>query len=219
MTKNIYEFNERIHTIIINPYLSKEDIDEKYNVVKKYNIKNISTTLNFLENIRDKINNQELNINVLLSYPFGDLPANFIKELILYANDAGANGIEYIPNFLSLSEKGDDIFASELENIFDSELPITLIFNKTKLTKEIFERAINIALEIGITRFQFGDGFGAPISSSDMEEIVKLLGKNFFIKIVGGIGSLEQVIGLFNLGADCIGTANVHEIFKEIKSG
>ena len=85
------------------------------------------------------------------------------------------------------------------------------------MDKELFEKAINICLEIGITNFQFGDGFGDPISKVDIVEIFNFLGNQNFIKIVGGIKKLAQVIDLFDSGIDCIGTSNFNEIFKEIK--
>jgi len=40
-----YELNEKIHAIIINPYLSWEDFCANCDLIKKYNIKNISTSL------------------------------------------------------------------------------------------------------------------------------------------------------------------------------
>ena len=108
-------------------------------------------------------------------------------------------------------------FGTEIESINSSELPVTIIINKTKLDKKLFEKAIEISRELGITNFQFGDGFGDPVSNVDLDEILKFLGNQNSIKIVGGIKKLTQVIDLFDLGIDCIGTSNFNEIFKEIR--
>ena len=212
-----YELNEKIHAIIINPYLSWNDLKANCNLVQKYNIRNVSTSLNFLSHIKDLLSNHQVKINTLISYPFADLPVDFIDEFVCYAKDAGANGIEYTPNFLNLSKNNLDTFATEIESINASELPVTIIINKTKLDKELFEKAIVISLELGITNFQFGDGFGAPVSNVDIVEILKFLGNQNSIKIVGGIKKLSQVIDLFDSGIDCIGTSNFNEIFKEIR--
>ena len=48
-------------------------------------------------------------------------------------------------------------------------------------------------------------------------EILKFIGIQNSIKVVGGIKTLSQVIDLFDLGIDCIGTSNFNEIFKEIR--
>ena len=212
-----YELNEKIHATIINPYLSWDDLIKNCDLIKKYNIKNVSTSLNFLSQIKNKLSNYKVNLNTFISYPLADLPVEFIDELICYAKDAGASGIEYTPNFLNLSKNNLNTFASEIESINSSELPVTIIINKTKLDKELFEKALEISLELGIKNFQFGDGFGAPISSVDILEILKFLGNQNSVKIVGGIKKLSQVIDLFDLGIDFIGTSNFHEIFKEIK--
>ena len=212
-----YELNEKIHGIIINPYLSLEELNANCDLIEKYNIKNVSTSLNFLSHIKDEINNHKVNINTLISYPFADLPVDFIDEFVCYAKDNGASGIEYTPNFLKLSKNNLNSFASEIESINASELPVTIIMNKTKLDEEHFKKALEISLELGITNFQIGDGFGPALSNFDIIEIIKFIGKQNSIKVVGGIKKLSQVIDLFDLGIDCIGTSNFNEIFKEIR--
>ena len=77
--------------------------------------------------------------------------------------------------------------------------------------------AIEISLELGIKNFQFGDGFGPPITSNDIAEILKITGPTNQIKVVGGIKKLTQVIDLFDNGITCVGTSDFCEIFQEIK--
>jgi len=212
-----YELNERIHAIIINPYLTWDDFIANCHLIKKYNIRNISTSVNYLGYFKNAFCNYRANINVLISYPFADLPITFIEELVCHAKDNGADGIEFTPNFINLSKKSLDVFASEIERLKSSELPLTIIINKSKLKNELFINAIEISLELGITSFQFGDGFGPSISSLDIAEISKLLGKQNCIKVVGGIKKLTQVIDLFDKGINCVGTSNFYEIFEEVK--
>ena len=212
-----YELNEKIHATIINPYLTWEDLNSNCDLIKKYDIKNISTSLNFLSHLKNLFFNNKVNINALISYPFADLPIDFINEFISYAKDSGARGIEYTPNFLNLSRNDLNTFAIEIESINASELPVTIIINKKKLDNELFKKAIKISLELGITHFQFGDGFGPLISNIELVEIIEFLGHQNSIKVVGGIKKLSQVIELFDLGIDCIGTSNFYEIFEEIR--
>ena len=213
-----YEFNEKIHSILLNPYLTKESFENNINLIKKYNIKNISTSLNFLPYIKDIFPLSNIKINTLISYPFGDLPNNLVKELILYAKDSGSEAIEYTPKFFTLSNKNDEEFAKDIETISNLDLPITLIFNKRKLSKEILTKAINISIELGIKNFQFGDGFVQYLEVNEINEIRHLLGKNNFIKIVGGIKSISEVKDALEAGADCIGTSYYHDIFQELKN-
>ncbi len=212
-----YELNERIHAIIINPYLTWEDFCANCDLIKKYNIKNISTSLNYLADFKNRLSNYSANINILISYPLADLPVLFIDELVCFAKDKGANGIEYIPNFINLSKRNLETFASEIEQVKLSGLPITIIINKSKLQDEVFSNAIEICLELGIKNFQFGDGFGPPITSNNVAEILKIIGSQNQIKIVGGIKKLTQVIDLFDNGIDYVGTSNFCEIFQEVK--
>jgi len=212
-----YELNEKIHAIIINPYLTWEDFSANCDLIKKYNIKNISTSLNYLDDFKNRLSNYSANINALISYPLADLPVTFIEELVNFAKDKGANGIEYIPNFINLSKRNLETFAAEIEQVKLSGLPVSIIINKSKLQKEVLYNAIEISLELGIKNFQFGDGFGPPITSNDVAEILKITGSHNQIKVVGGIKKLTQVIDLFDMGISCVGTSNFCEIFQELK--
>ncbi len=212
-----YELNEKIHAIIINPYLTWEDFCTNCDLIKKYNIKNISTSLNYLDDLKNRLSNYSANINALISYPLADLPVTFIEELVNFAKDKGANGIEYIPNFINLYKRNLESFAAEIEQVTLSGLPVSIIINKSKLQKEILYNAIEISLELGVKNFQFGDGFGPPITSIDVAEILKITGSQNQIKVVGGIKKLTQVIDLFDRGISCVGTSNFCEIFQEVK--
>ena len=211
-----YELNEKIHAIIINPYLTWEEFSANCDLIKKYNIKNISTSLNYLADFKNSLINYSASINALISYPLADLPISFIEELVCFAKDKGAKGIEYIPNFINLSKINLETFAAEIEQVKLSGLPVSIIINKSKLQKEVFINAIEICLELGIKNFQFGDGFGSPLSSNDVPEIIKITGSQNQIKVVGGIKNLTQVIDLFDNGISCVGTSNFCEIFQEV---
>ena len=212
-----YELNEKIHAIIINPYLTWEDFCANCDLIEKYDIKNISTSLNYLDDFQNRLSNYSANINTLISFPLADLPITFIEELVNFAKDKGANGIEYIPNFMYLSKKNLETFAAEIEQVKLSGLPVSIIINKSKLQKEVLSNAIEICLELGIKNFQFGDGFGPLITSNDVKEILKITGAQNQIKVVGGIKKLTQVIDLFDNGINYVGTSNFYEIFQEVK--
>ena len=211
-----YELNEKIHAIIINPYLTWDNFCANCDLIKKYNIKNISSCLNYLADLKNCLRNYEVNINALISYPLADLPVSFIEELVCFAKDKGAKGIEYIPNFINLSKRNLETFAAEIEQVKSSGLPVSIIINKSKLKEEVFINAIEICLELGIKNFQFGDGFGSPLTSNDVTEILKITGSQNQIKVVGGIKKLTQVIDLFDNGISCVGTSNFCEIFEEL---
>ncbi len=212
-----YELNEKIHAIIINPYLTWEDFCANCDLIKKYNIKNISTSLNYLDDFKNCLSNYSSNLNALISYPLADLPVSFIEDLVNFAKDKGASGIEYIPNFINLSKRNLETFAAEIEQVKLSGLPVSIIINKSRLQEEVLYNAIEICLELGIKKFQFGDGFGPPITSNDVHEILKIVDSQNQIKVVGGIKKLTQVIDLFHSGISCVGTSNFSEIFQEVK--
>ena len=216
MTNIEHELNKKIHAIVINPYLTWDNFSANCDLIKKYNIKNISTSLNYLADLKNCLSHHSPNINVLISYPLADLPVSFLRELVCFAKEKGANGIEYTPNFIKLSKRQLETFASEIEQVKSSGLPVTIIINKSKLEEELLNEAIEISLELGINSFQFGDGFGPPITSHDVIEILKKISSQNTIKIVGGLKTLSKIIDLLDSGINCVGTSNFYEIFEEV---
>ena len=217
MSKCSYEFNEIISATLINPFLSLDEFNINCNLIKKYNIRNISTSLNYLSDLRNYFENYRVNISVLISYPLSDCPDFLIDQIIDYAIEKGANGIDYLPKFFYLSKNEDEKFANNIERISKKKLPLNLIFNKDRMQKETFNKAINISLELGVKFFQFGDGFGTTLNIFDLKKIQELFDENRKIKVVGNIRDIESVIELLNNGADNIGTTSFHEIFKSIE--
>ena len=218
MSENDYELNEVIHATLLNPYISKETFQINCELITKYNIRNISTSLYFLDQLKDAINYKNFKINALISYPLADIPSKFLSEIVNYAKEFGANGIEFVPRFFLLSDSKEEDFAREIEILIQSGLPISLIFNYHKLNKDTLFKAISICIEMGIINFQFGDGFGPYINSKDIDQIRKLIGDKSNLKITGGIKYLDQVIEILNHGASSIGTSDFHLIFKDLKS-
>ena len=76
----------------------------------------------------------------------------FIEELVCFAKDKGATGIEYIPNFINLSKRNLETFAAEIEQVKLSGLPVSIIINQSKLQEEVLFRAIEISLELRINK-------------------------------------------------------------------
>ena len=212
-----YELNEKINAILINPFLSTEEFNINCNLIKKYNIKNVSTSLNYLSYIKNSFENYKVKINTFISYPLADFPDILIDQVIDYAIDEGADGIEYLPKFFNLSMNEDEKFANNIEKIAKKELPITLIFNKNRMQEDNFNKAINISLDLGVKFFQFGDGFGTTLNSIELKRIKRLLDDKRSIKVVGNIKDIKSAIELFDNGADNIGTSYFSQIFKSLK--
>ena len=104
-----------------------------------------------------------------------------------------------------------------MKEYIKKKLPLTLIFNKDRMQKKIFNKAIDISLELGVKFFQFGDGFGSTLNIYDLKEIQKSFDDRRKIKVVGKIRDIESTIKLLDNGADNIGSSYFYEIFNSIK--
>ena len=87
MSTKEYEYNEKIHATIINPYLSKDNFYNNCELIKNYNIKNISTSLLFLKDLKEYFHNSQVNLKTYVSYPLADIPTDYLSKLIIFAED------------------------------------------------------------------------------------------------------------------------------------
>ena len=106
--------------------------------------------------------------------------------------------------------------SSKISQKWEVPTQVIPLSNKSKLQEEVFYNAIEISLELGIKNFQLGDGFGPHIKLNDVAEILKIIGDQNQIKVVGGIKKLSQVIDLLDNGITCVGTSHFCEIFEEV---
>ena len=216
MKKYDYLLNEKIHATIINPYLSLDQLKINCELINKYKINSISTSLNYLSFLKESKSSHIKKINTLISYPLADTPTDFIRDFIVYAKNNGADGIEYLPKIFLLYKNDENNFAIDIEKISNENIPITIILNSRKMNEDILEKAIKIASELGVKNFQLGDGFSPSPNANEIINVKKFLDDKSLIKVVGGIKKIKQAIEVFDAGADYIGTSNFYEIFQEI---
>ena len=62
-----YELNEKVHSMIINPYLSWDELNANCDLIQKYNIRNVSTSLNLLSHIKNALSNHKVNLTTFIS--------------------------------------------------------------------------------------------------------------------------------------------------------
>ena len=218
MKINEYELNEKLHDIVINPYITEEDLAIKCELINKYNIKNITTKLNFTSELRKNLKRNKVKINSLVSFPFADIPNCLLKEVIGFAENEGSDGIEYMPNFFKFLKNDTNSFASDIETVIGAGIPTRIIISKNKLTKNSFVKVIKVCMEMGIKNFQFGDGFGSPLNPNEIKEIKEIFKDKIDIKVIGGISDIYQVKDFLDSGAECIGSSRIFEIFKYLNS-
>ena len=66
-----HELNEKVHEILINPYLTWDDLCTNCDLIEKYNIKNLSTSLKYLADLKNRLSNYKVNINTFIPFKSG----------------------------------------------------------------------------------------------------------------------------------------------------
>ena len=208
-----------IHQAVLNPYISEEELNDLAVSLEESGFSGISTDLIKLPKIKKKLSkNCNSKIIALISFPFGDLPFMFKKQLSEWSISEGADELELVPNFYALKNGKNDIFAEEIADICELGKPIRVVLDVNNLSDSLLINSIESSIEAGALGIQIGNGFGNSISSKKIKEISTMVKNRCEIKAVGGIKNLIQVKELLEAGANIIGTTWGFQLLKDLKS-
>ena len=112
-----------------------------------------------------------------------------------------------MPNFYALRQGKINVFAEELAQLCELDLPVRAILNLHGFSIEQISQAIDAALDAGVCGIQTGNGFRGPVSILEIKELSSLVKNRCKIKAVGGIKTLSHAIELIQAGAHQLGTS------------
>ncbi len=211
-----YDLSELIHHAVLTPQIARSKFSQICNEVKNSGLSRLCTDLCGLKVARELFGSDtHMRVFALIAFPFGNLPTVLKKMEIEYALENGADEIEIVPNFSFLEDKNTNRFAEEIADLCSYGVPVRAILNTYNLQKDIIQIAIEALIDAGVRGIQNGNGFGPPVTASEIKMISKIVNSRISIKAVGGIKTLDNVIELIEAGANEIGTSNGISIIKE----
>ncbi len=207
-----------IHQALLDPHLEEESFNQACDVVKHFEFRGLCTNLNCLDKARERLGvSSRTKLIAVISFPFGFIPTELKKLQSEWAAGHGADELDVVPNFSALSNRDTTKYCEELYEICSIGLPVRAILDMPYLSPEDLEIAVEASIDSGVSGIQIGNGFGRPVTSEDINLLVKLVKQRCSIKAVGGIDNLPKAIDLLNAGATYIGTTRGPELIKSFK--
>ena len=208
-----------IHQAALFPHSNNDSIKQICDISRHLNFSGLCTNLNHLPIAREKLGapNTTKLISVI-SFPFGFTPHNIKLQEAEWAAEQGAEQLDVVPNFFALAQGKENLFAEELAEICNLGLPITVIIDLPNLSPEKISLAVEASIEAGVYAIQSCNGFGPPVTTTQIRQLSELVKNRCAIKAVGGIKTIDHALEVLKLGATFIGTTNGANLVKDFKS-
>ena len=207
-----------IHQAALNPYQNLDEFNKSCDQAKYFSLGGFCSDLSMISLARERLGKKSnTKLIATIAFPFGSLPSNLKKSQAEWAISEGAEELEVVPNFFTLSQSKTDLFAEELASICEIGLPVRVIINASNLSSKTLEMAIEASIEAGAISIQSGNGFGRAVTIDDIRQIKDLTKGRCSIKAVGSIKTLKSTIDLIEAGADMIGTTVGSSLIEELR--
>ncbi len=208
-----------IYQAALNPHFDKEMIIQVCDASKQNGFAGLCTSLSHLPIARERLGNKSsTKLISVIAFPFGFIPtSNKLKEAE-YAIEKGAEELDLVPNYFALKEGNIELFAEEINQISELDIPVRVIIDSnTLLNSSKLSIAIDALIDAGSNGIQIGNGFGSTVTKNQTNHVSKIVNNRCSIKTVGGIKTLNQAIEIIEAGSTYIGTSFGFEITQEQK--
>ena len=155
----------------------------------------------------------------VVGFPFGAIPAEIKRAEAEWAAAAGAEELDVVPDFAALADGDSSSFCNDLAPIVELGLPVKVILEVGRLSREALELAVEASIDVGATMLKTGSGFGPAASVDQVKQLRQLARGRAAVKASGGITSLEQAIALVEAGASRLGTSRGVALIQALRQG
>ncbi len=155
----------------------------------------------------------------VVGFPFGAIPADIKRAEAEWAAASGAEELDVVPDFGALADGDSRAFCNDLAPIVELGLPVKVILEVGRLTREALELAVEASIDVGATMLKTGSGFGPGATIEQVTQLRQLARGRAAVKASGGINNLEQAIALVEAGASRLGTSRGVVLMQALREG
>jgi deoxyribose-phosphate aldolase len=155
----------------------------------------------------------------VVGFPFGAIPADIKRAEAEWAAASGAEELDVVPDFGALADGDSRAFCNDLAPIVELGLPVKVILEVGRLTREALELAVEASIDVGATMLKTGSGFGPGATVEQVTQLRQLARGRAAVKASGGINNLEQAIALVEAGASRLGTSRGVALMQALREG
>ncbi len=213
MDKN--KFLSMVDHTILKADATKEQINKVLEFAKHNHCASVCINPYYVKYAKEYLKGVDVKVCTVIGFPLGQ---NTMDVKIYEAKDAEKNNadeIDMVINIAALKDKNYDYVYNEIKNIKDStKLVLKVIIETAYLTDEEKEKVCEICKKVGVDFVKTSTGF-APTGAkvSDVKLMKRVVG-DIKVKAAGGIKTKNDIIELYNAGAERFGISKTEDILK-----
>ncbi len=216
------ELANKIDHTCVRPDATKDDIKRLCKESLQYNFRAVSVNLSYIPLVYELLKGSSIRISSTIGFPFGSTSikskVSELKEAIrLHADEIDAViNIGYLrSNDLEYVEK-EVISIVEMAKSF-GDIAVKILIEMGYLKNDEIINIVNIAKDAKADYIKSGTGFFKPTEPSDIRLLKSIADNKIKIKAAGGIHTYATALGVFEAGADIIGSSHSVAIIEEAK--
>jgi deoxyribose-phosphate aldolase len=205
------EVASKIQHTLVSPDASEEDITRVCRECLNYGFNGVMIQPAWIPLAKKILRGSKVKICTALGYPMGGMTTFAKVAETRDAFAAGADEIDFMPNFGWFKSGYDDLFKEEIAAVVKAAegrvVKIMLEFGMLEESEK--ERAARLAKEAGVTYLKNSSGWGrgGHATVADIQLLRRVANGEVGVKASGGIRTFESAVEILRAGADLIGTS------------
>jgi deoxyribose-phosphate aldolase len=205
---------------LLQPQMTRAEIDEGCEIALKYSTASVCVRGYDVSYCAKKLQGTDVMVCAVTGFPHGN---STTASKVFESEDAIANGANEIDVVIpiGLVRSGMyDYLKEELEAVHNAcsktKVPLKVIFENAYLSKEEIAKCAQICDTVNVEFVKTSTGYApSGAAAEDMVIMRKNVKRAIQIKAAGGIRTLEQLMGYYDIGVTRFGTRSTEKIITE----
>lgn len=218
MMMNRAEAARRMNTSIIGPTVTKGEVRDFVLGARVYPLAGLAVEAQWLEFTHDMLRGTPIHTVGVANYPLGGATLDFALEMTKWCYNHGADEVDVnVPIGLLRSGRIEEVhrYLEELVKIADGRIVKGVIWSDEMSDEEIVEDCQLLA-ECGVPVVKTNPGFKHVTAFRVVPLIKENLGDDLKVMVAGGVRTTQQMLELFELGADIVTTSTLWQVLKDL---
>ncbi len=215
---NRAEAARRMNTSIIGPTVTRSDVRDFVLAARVYPLAGLAVEAHYLEFTHNLLRDTPIHTVGVANYPLGGATLDFALKVTLWCYDHGADEMDVsVPVGLLRSGRIGEVreFLKALAKIANGRIIKGVIWSD-EMTDEEIVQACRLMAECGVPYVKTNPGFGHVTSFHVVPLIKRNVGDDLKVMVAGGVRTTQQMLELFELGADIVTTSTLWQVLKDL---
>ncbi|MBN1314251.1 MAG: hypothetical protein JXA42_02245 [Anaerolineales bacterium] len=215
---NRNEAARRMNTSIIGPTVTKSNVRDFVLMARRYPLAGLAVEAQWLAFTHDMLSNTPIHTVSVSNYPLGGSTLEYALDMTQWCYDHGADEMDVnVPIGLLRSGEKNKVrrYLSQLVGIANGRIVKAVIWSDEMTDEEIVDTC-RLLVECGVPIVKTNPGFGHVTSFRIVPLIKDELGSNLRVMVAGGVRTTQQMLELFEMGADIVTTSTLEQVLADL---